>query len=213
VCGWVLLEVGFLQYSCSRHVTRKVLDLENSILPLHPAVRILVGAAIPPSRMGLFGRKKDKKPEAAAPGSDPIAEPEPEPSAEPSVDQDAAASPYFGTGVHRVDKESFELIRVLGQGRFGQVFLVRKRDTGAHYAMKVLKKKNLVARRQVEHTRAERSVLERMRGVPFIVHVRYAFQSHDKLYLVRRPAVQPQRAATTPVSACSSSPPQQQKIS
>lgn len=146
-----------------------------------------------PLGMGLFSRKKDKKPDATpssthGSGTGPAAEPEPEPSAEPAAaatDQDAAASPFFGTGVHKVDKESFELIRVLGQGSFGQVFLVRKKDSGAHYAMKVLRKKNLVARRQVEHTRAERSVLERMRGVPFIVHVRYAFQSHDKLYLVR----------------------------
>lgn len=120
---------------------------------------------------------------------DAVPVPVPEPAPEVSGGGGAAGltdeeSPYFGTGAHRVDKTSFDMISVLGQGSFGQVILVRKKDTGVLYAMKVLQKKNLVARRQVEHTRSERNVLEQMAGVPFIVNVRYAFQTHDKLYLV-----------------------------
>jgi len=79
--------------------------------------------------------------------------------------------------------EDFELLRVLGKGSFGKVFLVRLGVTGAVYAMKVLKKSEVVRRRQVEHTKAERRI---MGGVdhPFIVSLRFAFQSSDNLYMV-----------------------------
>lgn len=79
--------------------------------------------------------------------------------------------------------EDFELLRVLGKGSFGKVFLVRLIVTGHTYAMKVLKKSEVVRRRQVEHTKAERRI---MGGIehPFIVSLRFAFQSKDKLYMV-----------------------------
>ena len=51
------------------------------------------------------------------------------------------------------------------------------------YAMKVLSKTNIVKRKQVEHTRTERSVLGTINH-PFIVRLHYAFQTEDKLYFV-----------------------------
>lgn len=45
-----------------------------------------------------------------------------------------------------VDGKDFDLLKMLGQGSFGKVFLVRKkegRDQGQLYAMKVLKKATL----------------------------------------------------------------------
>ena len=52
----------------------------------------------------------------------------------------------------------FKIIRVIGKGSFGKVFLVRQVRTNKTFAMKVLKKENIVKRNQVEHTRTERSV-------------------------------------------------------
>ena len=82
-----------------------------------------------------------------------------------------------------VGLDDFELLRVLGKGSFGKVFLVRLLATGSVYAMKVLKKSEVVRRRQVEHTRAERRI---MGGIdhPFVVALRFAFQTADKLYMV-----------------------------
>jgi len=79
--------------------------------------------------------------------------------------------------------EDFELLRVLGKGSFGKVFMVRLIVTGGVYAMKVLKKSEVVRRRQVEHTKAERRIMGGMEH-PFIVSLRFAFQSSDKLYMV-----------------------------
>ena len=60
---------------------------------------------------------------------------------------------------------------------------VRKKDDGQIYAMKVLRKEAIIARKQVDHTRAEKAILQKIRH-PFIVKLNYAFQTEDKLYMV-----------------------------
>jgi len=80
----------------------------------------------------------------------------------------------------------FDLLKIVGKGAFGKVMLVRKKnsaDEGKVYAMKVLKKDVIAAKGQIEHTKSERDILFEVRH-PYIVRLRYAFQSDDKLYLV-----------------------------
>ena len=64
--------------------------------------------------------------------------------------------------------------------------LVRRKGgstDGQVYAMKVLKKSVVAAKGQVEHTMSEREILCEIRH-PYIVRLRFAFQSEEKLYLV-----------------------------
>ncbi|KAK6726928.1 hypothetical protein RB195_004931 [Necator americanus] len=85
----------------------------------------------------------------------------------------------------KADARQFELLKVLGQGSFGKVFLVRKirgRDTGQIYAMKVLKKATLKVRDRLR-TKMERNILAHI-SHPFIVKLHYAFQTEGKLYLI-----------------------------
>jgi serine/threonine protein kinase len=49
--------------------------------------------------------------------------------------------------------------------------------------MKILKKEMVLKRRQYEHTVSERRILENL-DHPFIVSLRFAFQSEHKLYMV-----------------------------
>uniref|UniRef100_A0A3B3E109 Ribosomal protein S6 kinase n=1 Tax=Oryzias melastigma TaxID=30732 RepID=A0A3B3E109_ORYME len=90
--------------------------------------------------------------------------------------------------VERVGMENFELLKVLGTGAYGKVFLVRKvsgHDAGKLYAMKVLKKATIVQKaKTAEHTRTERQVLEHIRQSPFLVTLHYAFQTDTKLHLI-----------------------------
>mmetsp|Transcript_32028 Transcript_32028/g.47630 ORF Transcript_32028/g.47630 Transcript_32028/m.47630 type:complete len:704 (-) Transcript_32028:565-2676(-) len=79
--------------------------------------------------------------------------------------------------------DSFKMIKVVGKGSFGKVFLVREKATGEMFALKVLRKDNIIKRNQVEHTKTERSVLGYV-SHPFIVSMNMAFQSKDKLYFV-----------------------------
>eukprot|EP00615_Pteridomonas_danica_P008444 CAMPEP_0114341400 /NCGR_PEP_ID=MMETSP0101-20121206/9023_1 /TAXON_ID=38822 ORGANISM="Pteridomonas danica, Strain PT" /NCGR_SAMPLE_ID=MMETSP0101 /ASSEMBLY_ACC=CAM_ASM_000211 /LENGTH=391 /DNA_ID=CAMNT_0001474993 /DNA_START=12 /DNA_END=1187 /DNA_ORIENTATION=- len=82
--------------------------------------------------------------------------------------------------------EDFNLIKVLGRGAFGKVMLCRKKDEGPEgelYAMKTLKKQVLVQRNQLINTKTERNILQNIQH-PFLVNLRFAFQTGDKLYMV-----------------------------
>uniref|UniRef100_A0AAY4F0A3 Ribosomal protein S6 kinase n=1 Tax=Denticeps clupeoides TaxID=299321 RepID=A0AAY4F0A3_9TELE len=88
-------------------------------------------------------------------------------------------------GSEKADPRQFELRKVLGQGSFGKVFLVKKMtgpDAGQLYAMKVLKKATLKVRDRVR-TKMERDILVEVNH-PFIVKLHYAFQTEGKLYLI-----------------------------
>uniref|UniRef100_A0A8C7L2V2 Ribosomal protein S6 kinase n=1 Tax=Oncorhynchus kisutch TaxID=8019 RepID=A0A8C7L2V2_ONCKI len=88
-------------------------------------------------------------------------------------------------GSEKADPRQFELRKVLGQGSFGKVFLVKKitgPDAGQLYAMKVLKKATLKVRDRVR-TKMERDILVEVNH-PFIVRLHYAFQTEGKLYLI-----------------------------
>ncbi|CAL8104353.1 unnamed protein product [Calicophoron daubneyi] len=85
----------------------------------------------------------------------------------------------------KVSSKDFEILRVLGQGSFGRVFLVRKTtgaDKGTLYAMKVLKKAILRVRDRLR-TKVERDILTQIKH-PFIVNLLYAFQTEGKVYLI-----------------------------
>uniref|UniRef100_A0A8C5CGF0 Ribosomal protein S6 kinase n=1 Tax=Gadus morhua TaxID=8049 RepID=A0A8C5CGF0_GADMO len=88
-------------------------------------------------------------------------------------------------GSEKADASQFELLKVLGQGSFGKVFLVRKvtpPDDNQLYAMKVLKKATLKVRDRVR-TKMERNILADVNH-PFVVKLHYAFQTEGKLYLI-----------------------------
>lgn len=90
-------------------------------------------------------------------------------------------------GEPRTGPQDFELLKLLGKGGYGKVFLVRKRcakDAGKIFAMKVLKKATIVRNaKDTAHTKAERNILEGIRH-PFITELVYAFQTGGKLYLI-----------------------------
>ncbi|KAI0534582.1 Pkinase-domain-containing protein [Xylaria digitata] len=79
--------------------------------------------------------------------------------------------------------EDFELLKVVGKGSFGKVMQVRKKDTSRIYALKTIRKAHIISRSEVAHTLAERSVLAQINN-PFIVPLKFTFQSPEKLYFV-----------------------------
>src|SRR5690349_15824934 len=82
--------------------------------------------------------------------------------------------------------EDFQILKLIGKGTFGQVYQVRKKDTKRIYAMKVLQKKVIVQKKEVAHTVGERNILVRtaMTDSPFIVGLKFSFQTPTDLYLV-----------------------------
>jgi RAC serine/threonine-protein kinase len=83
----------------------------------------------------------------------------------------------------KIGFDDFECLNIIGEGSFGKVVQVRMKATGDIFAMKVLNKKNIVERGEVEHTIAERNILMKVEH-PFLMKLHYAFQSAEKLYLV-----------------------------
>ena len=79
--------------------------------------------------------------------------------------------------------QDFEIIKPISRGAFGKVYLARKKTTGDLYAIKILKKVDMVRKNMVNHVLAERRVLS-LSKTPFVVKLYYAFQSQDYLYLV-----------------------------
>ncbi|KAF7301471.1 Non-specific serine/threonine protein kinase [Mycena indigotica] len=78
----------------------------------------------------------------------------------------------------------FEFLKLIGRGTFGKVFQVRKRDTKRIYAMKVLSKKEIVAKKEVAHTIGERKILQKSLESPFLVGLKFSFQTDTDLYLI-----------------------------
>ena len=86
-------------------------------------------------------------------------------------------------GVRKAVLDDFVMLKTVGKGSFGKVVMVRKKDDQRIYAMKILKKEMVLKRRQYEHTLSERRILENI-DHPFIVSLRFAFQTEHKLYMV-----------------------------
>jgi serine/threonine kinase 38 len=82
-----------------------------------------------------------------------------------------------------VQISDFEMLTIIGRGAFGEVRLVRKRDTGRIYAMKKLRKVDMVKKDQVAHVIAERDVLSQTRH-DRVVKLYFSFQDVGYLYLI-----------------------------
>ncbi|KAK1415361.1 hypothetical protein QVD17_31142 [Tagetes erecta] len=104
-----------------------------------------------------------------------------------SVDDETArslrASPVNTITKDRTSIEDFEIIKPISRGAFGRVFLAKKRATGDVFAIKVLKKADMIRKNSVESILAERDILISVRN-PFVVRFFYSFTCKENLYLV-----------------------------
>uniref|UniRef100_A0ACD5YZX1 Uncharacterized protein n=1 Tax=Avena sativa TaxID=4498 RepID=A0ACD5YZX1_AVESA len=82
-----------------------------------------------------------------------------------------------------VGLDDFEILKLVGQGAFGKVFQVRKKGTSEIYAMKVMRKDKILEKNHSEYMKAERDILTKI-DHPFVVQLRYSFQTKYRLYLV-----------------------------
>jgi protein kinase A len=77
----------------------------------------------------------------------------------------------------------FQMQRTLGTGSFGRVHLVQSKHNQRYYAIKVLKKQQVVKMKQIEHTNDERKMLQRVKH-PFLITLWGTFQDSRNLYMV-----------------------------
>jgi len=147
-----------------------IIDVPASVPPPRPTVvTSLSGSPIVPSTQHspvLQQRQQGSSPSMATPLSPRI------PSSAPA-----------GRGKSSTIKD-FDVIKPISKGAFGSVYLAKKRTTGDYYAIKVLKKSDMVAKNQVTNVKAERMIMMNQADSNFVVKLFYTFQSRDYLYLV-----------------------------
>jgi serine/threonine-protein kinase RIM15 len=80
--------------------------------------------------------------------------------------------------------KDFEIIKPISKGAFGSVYLAKKKSTGEYFAIKVLKKADMVAKNQVTNVKAERAIMMWQGESDFVAKLYWTFSSKDYLYLV-----------------------------
>lgn len=78
----------------------------------------------------------------------------------------------------------YTVISPISRGAFGVVHLARKKLTGEYFAIKTLKKSDMVQKNQVTNIKAERSIMISTADSPYVAKLYFTFQSRDFLYLV-----------------------------
>ncbi|KAG1122122.1 hypothetical protein G6F42_011777 [Rhizopus arrhizus] len=96
--------------------------------------------------------------------------------------QDIERKPKRRSSVE-LNLKNFTLIRTLGTGSFGRVHLAKSNMNQRFYAIKVLRKSDIVKLKQVEHTKNERAILSTVKYT-FIVNLWGTFQDDANLYMV-----------------------------
>ncbi|XP_024425263.2 myotonin-protein kinase isoform X1 [Desmodus rotundus] len=83
----------------------------------------------------------------------------------------------------RLQRDDFEILKVIGRGAFSEVAVVKMKQTGQVYAMKIMNKWDMLKRGEVSCFREERDVL--VNGDRrWITQLHFAFQDENYLYLV-----------------------------
>ncbi|XP_023000485.1 serine/threonine-protein kinase tricorner-like [Cucurbita maxima] len=90
---------------------------------------------------------------------------------------------YMRLQRHKMGADDFEPLTMIGRGAFGEVRVCREKATGHVYAMKKLKKSEMLRRGQVEHVKAERNLLAEVDS-NCIVKLYCSFQDEEYLYLI-----------------------------
>lgn len=94
-----------------------------------------------------------------------------------------AQQPQLRTTKGKYNLQDFDIQRTLGTGSFGRVHLVQSKHNQRYYAVKVLKKAQVVKMKQVEHTNDERKMLQAVKH-PFLITLWGTFQDSKNLYMV-----------------------------
>ncbi|KIV95461.1 hypothetical protein PV10_03115 [Exophiala mesophila] len=80
--------------------------------------------------------------------------------------------------------KDFEVVKPISRGAFGSVYLAKKKSTGEYFAIKVLRKSDMVAKNQVTNVKAERAIMMWQGESDFVAKLYWTFSSKDYLYLV-----------------------------
>ncbi len=85
----------------------------------------------------------------------------------------------------QINQDCFDILRTLGKGYFGRVFLVEKKDDKELYALKVISKLDIIKRNFFENLRNEKKIMEKVQN-PFVVNLEYCFASPSYIFFAMK---------------------------
>lgn len=100
---------------------------------------------------------------------------------DPEIEHFNLYQDYFESKETSVSMKDFTLLKVLGKGSYGKVMLVKHRETGKLYALKSMKKVDIVENERLEHTKVEKMILKHL-SHPFLVNLEFCFQTQEKIF-------------------------------
>ncbi|KAG9509190.1 hypothetical protein GZH46_02300 [Fragariocoptes setiger] len=93
---------------------------------------------------------------------------------------------FEGISIGPMSINKFEMLRVLGRGHFGKVILAKDKDSNEYYAIKALKKSDIIARDEIESLMSEKRILQVASAVrhPFLINLYACFQTSTHVLFV-----------------------------
>ena len=79
--------------------------------------------------------------------------------------------------------DDYVIIKLVGRGTFGKVYLVKNRKTGKHFAMKSIRKDVVIQHESLESLKVEKLILLQVRH-PFIISMEQVFSQETRIYFV-----------------------------
>lgn len=80
--------------------------------------------------------------------------------------------------------KDYEILKPISKGAFGSVYLARRKVTGDYFAIKVLKRADMIAKNQVNNVKAERAIMMAQSDSPYVARLYSTFKGRDHLFLV-----------------------------
>lgn len=91
----------------------------------------------------------------------------------------------ISTNNEKINEASFEVLKMIGKGYFGKVFLVEKKDTKQKYALKVISKLDVIKQKFFEHLKNEKKIMQSIHH-PFVINLDYCFSSPSFVFFAMK---------------------------
>ena len=89
------------------------------------------------------------------------------------------------TNNEHITEDSFNLLRLLGRGYYGRVYLAEKKNDGRLYAIKVIKKLDIIKRNFIDNLKNERKIMFENDN-PFVVNLEYCFTNQSMIFFAMK---------------------------
>lgn len=80
--------------------------------------------------------------------------------------------------------KDYDILKPISKGAYGSVYLARKKLTGDYFAIKVLKKSDMISKNQTTNVKSERAIMMVQSDKPYVARLFASFQNRDNLFLV-----------------------------